>query len=131
MPSFKKVKPQPWRMRFKGPPAGGLQGKVRAGMEEGGPLPRAKKEGPPRSLAGARGSGGDLLSRARRPGTIGDKWLDFRVRNGNGYDPPSMTAEISNSQYGISQKNSHTAKQTSGAPQAPGRSRAAKPHRRK
>ena len=104
MPSFKKVKPQPWRTRSKGPSTGGLQGKVRAGMAGGGPLRRAKKEGPPRSLAGARGSGGDLLSRARRPGTIGDKWLDFRVRNGNGYDPPSMTAEISNSQYGISQK---------------------------
>ena len=92
-------------MRFKGPPAGGLQGKVRVGMA--GRAARSggqKKEGPPRSLAGARGSGGDLLSRARRPGTIGDKWLDFRVRNGNGYDPPSMTAEISNSQYGISQK---------------------------
>ena len=45
--------------------------------------------------SGARESGGDLLSRARRPGTIGDRRLDFRVRNGNGYDPPSMTAEIS------------------------------------
>ncbi len=49
---------------------------------------------------GARGSGGDLLSRARGPGTIGDRRLDFRVRNGNGYDPPSVTAEISKSDSG-------------------------------
>ena len=40
-----------------------------------------------------RESSGDLLSRARRPGTIGDEGLDFRVRKGNGYDPLSVTAE--------------------------------------
>ena len=50
-----------------------------------GPLPLGK---------GPRGSGGDLLSRARRPGTISERRLDFRVRNGNGYDPASRTAEI-------------------------------------
>ena len=32
-------------------------------------------------------------SRARRPSTIGDRRLNFRVRNGNGCDPPSITAE--------------------------------------
>ena len=40
-----------------------------------------------------RESSGDLLSRARGPGTIGDEGLDFRVRKGNGYDPLSVTAE--------------------------------------
>ena len=29
-----------------------------------------------------------------RPGTISDIWLNFRVRNGNGCDPLSITAEI-------------------------------------
>ena len=48
----------------------------------------------PRAFAqGARESSGDLLSRARGPGTIGDEGLDFRVRKGNGYDPLSVTAE--------------------------------------
>ena len=42
---------------------------------------------------GPRESCSDLLSRARRPSTIGDKRLNFRVRNGNGCDPPSITAE--------------------------------------
>ena len=40
-----------------------------------------------------RESSGALLSRARRPGTIGEGRLDCRVRNGNGYDPLSRTAE--------------------------------------
>ena len=40
-----------------------------------------------------RESSGDLLSRIRGPGTIGDLRLDFRVRDGNGYDPHSITAE--------------------------------------
>ena len=40
-----------------------------------------------------RESSGALLSRARGPGTIGEGRLDFRVRNGNGYDPLSRTAE--------------------------------------
>ena len=52
------------------------------------------KKGPLEDLPqGARESSGDLLSRARRPGTIGDEGLDFRVRKGNGYDPLSITAE--------------------------------------
>ena len=58
-------------------------------------IPFKTRRTPGARASGARGSGGDLLSRARRPGTIGDRRLDFRVRNGNGYDPPSMTAEIS------------------------------------
>ena len=37
-------------MRFKGPPAGGLQGKVRAGMAGGGPLQAGKKKKGPRDL---------------------------------------------------------------------------------
>ena len=54
----------------------------------------AKKKGPPEAVPrGARESSGDLLSRARGPGTIGDEGLDFRVRKGNGYDPLSVTAE--------------------------------------
>ena len=53
-----------------------------------------KKKRAPRALAqGARESSGALLSRARGPGTIGEGRLDFRVRNGNGYDPLSRTAE--------------------------------------
>ena len=53
-----------------------------------------KKKGPLEDLPqGARESSGDLLSRARGPGTIGDEGLDFRVRKGNGYDPLSITAE--------------------------------------
>ena len=53
-----------------------------------------KKKGPlERQAQGARESSSDLLSRARRPGTIGDEGLDFRVRKGNGYDPLSVTAE--------------------------------------
>ena len=53
-----------------------------------------KRKSPARRLRQAgRESSGDLLSRARGPGTIGDGRLDFRVRKGNGYDPPSVTAE--------------------------------------
>ena len=52
------------------------------------------KKSPPRGLPhGGRESCSDLLSRARRPSTIGDRRLNFRVRNGNGCDPPSITAE--------------------------------------
>ena len=52
------------------------------------------KKSPPRGLPhGGRESSGALLSRARGPGTIGEGRLDFRVRNGNGYDPLSRTAE--------------------------------------
>ena len=40
-----------------------------------------------------RESSGDLLSRIRGPGTIGDARLNFRVRDGNGCDPRSITAE--------------------------------------
>ena len=40
-----------------------------------------------------RESSGDLLSRIRGPGTIGDARLNFRVRDGNGCDPHSITAE--------------------------------------
>ena len=55
---------------------------------------RAKTKSPPRGLPqGGRESSSDLLSRTRRPGTIGDRRLNFRVRNGNGCDPPSITAE--------------------------------------
>ena len=54
---------------------------------------RKNEEAPRRSGEGPRESSGDLLSRTRRPGTIGDEGLDFRVRNGNGYDPLSITAE--------------------------------------
>ena len=52
-----------------------------------------KRRGPPPLGEGPRESSGDLLSRARGPGTIGDEGLDFRVRKGNGYDPLSVTAE--------------------------------------
>ena len=53
-----------------------------------------KKKGPLERFAqGARESSGDLLSRARGPGTIGDLRLNFRVRDGNGCDPHSITAE--------------------------------------
>ena len=60
---------------------------------------KQKKGSSSLTAQGTQGSGGDLLSRTRKPGTIGDKWLDCRVRNGNGYDPLSMTTEISISQY--------------------------------
>ena len=65
---------------------------------QGGPSTGAgvtvKKKSPPGGLPrGGRESSGDLLSRARGPGTIGDLRLDFRVRDGNGYDPHSITAE--------------------------------------
>ena len=60
-----------------------------------------KKRRAPRALAqGARESSGALLSRARGPGTIGEGRLDFRVRNGNGYDPLSRTAETNTSAVG-------------------------------
>ena len=55
---------------------------------------RMKRKSPLRGLPRrGRESSGDLLSRARGPGTIGDEGLDFRVRKGNGYDPLSVTAE--------------------------------------
>ena len=81
-------------------------GRVRDGAgtcPQGGPRRRRKirgrrtvqkKKGPLEDLPqGARESSGDLLSRIRGPGTIGDLRLDFRVRDGNGYDPHSITAE--------------------------------------
>ena len=53
-----------------------------------------KKKGPLEVIPqGARESSGDLLSRTRGPGTIGDLRLNFRVRDGNGCDPHSITAE--------------------------------------
>ena len=53
-----------------------------------------KNEEAPRRLGrGPRESSGDLLSRTRGPGTIGDLRLNFRVRDGNGCDPHSITAE--------------------------------------
>ncbi len=51
------------------------------------------EEAPCRLGRGPRESSGDLLSRARGPGTIGDLRLNFRVRDGNGCDPHSITAE--------------------------------------
>ena len=51
------------------------------------------EEAPCRLGRGPRESSCDLLSRVRGPGTIGDVGLDFRVRDGNGYDPHSITAE--------------------------------------
>ena len=54
---------------------------------------RKNEEAPCRLGRGPRESSGDLLSRIRGPGTIGDVGLDFRVRDGNGYDPHSITAE--------------------------------------
>ena len=51
------------------------------------------EEAPERPARGPRESSGDLLSRTRRPGTIGDVGLNCRVRNGNGCDPHSITAE--------------------------------------
>ena len=60
-----------------------------------------KNEEAPRRLGeGPRESSGALLSRARGPGTIGEGRLDFRVRNGNGYDPLSRTAETNTSAVG-------------------------------
>ena len=53
-----------------------------------------KEKAPPDVMRQAgRESSGDLLSRARGPGTIGDLRLNFRVRDGNGCDPHSITAE--------------------------------------
>ena len=56
---------------------------------------RDKKEKAPLAVfrQAGRESSGDLLSRARGPGTIGDLRLNFRVRDGNGCDPHSITAE--------------------------------------
>ena len=54
---------------------------------------RKNEEAPCRLGRGPRESSGDLLSRARGPGTIGDLRLNFRVRDGNGCDPHSITAE--------------------------------------
>ena len=61
--------------------------------EAGGGTVSKNEEAPCLLGRGPRESSGDLLSRARGPGTIGDEGLDFRVRKGNGYDPPSVTAE--------------------------------------
>ena len=52
-----------------------------------------KERAPCRLGRGPRESSGDLLSRTRGPGTIGDLRLNFRVRDGNGCDPHSITAE--------------------------------------
>ena len=70
----------------------GIRGSSSAIRGSGG---RHKKEkAPPDVLRQAgRESSGDLLSRARGPGTIGDLRLNFRVRDGNGCDPHSITAE--------------------------------------
>ena len=54
---------------------------------------RKNEEAPCRLGRGPRESSGDLLSRTRGPGTIGDLRLNFRVRDGNGCDPHSITAE--------------------------------------
>ena len=48
-----------------------------------------------------RESSGDLLSRIRGPGTIGDARLNFRVRDGNGCDPRSITAETSSMAWNL------------------------------
>ena len=61
--------------------------------EAGGGTVSKNEEAPCLLGRGPRESSGDLLSRARGPGTIGDEGLDFRVRKGNGYDPLSVTAE--------------------------------------
>ena len=62
------------------------------------------KNGPPERFAqGARESSGDLLSRARGPGTIGDLRLNFRVRDGNGCDPHSITAETNSLTWKLNQ----------------------------
>ena len=70
----------------------GIRGSASAIRGSGG---RHKNEkAPPDVLRQAgRESSGDLLSRARGPGTIGDLRLNFRVRDGNGCDPHSITAE--------------------------------------
>ena len=75
---------RPWR-RERGPATGTCLHKGRAVCKN--------EEAPCLLGRGPRESSGDLLSRARRPGTIGDEGLDFRVRKGNGYDPLSVTAE--------------------------------------
>ena len=65
---------------------------------------RYKQERAPRGFPqGARESSGDLLSRARGPGTIGDLRLNFRVRDGNGCDPHSITAETSSLTWKLNQ----------------------------
>ena len=74
------------------------------GAVQGGPVPaqgrddigvRGDNKKSPLDGLPSRGreSSGDLLSRTRGPGTIGDLRLNFRVRDGNGCDPHSMTAE--------------------------------------
>ena len=63
-----------------------------------------KKKAPPDVLRQAgRESSGDLLSRARGPGTIGDLRLNFRVRDGNGCDPHSITAETNSLTWKLNQ----------------------------
>ena len=74
---------RPCRGGVRDAPAG--SGKAAGGTKKKGPLERFAQ--------GARESSGDLLSRTRGPGTIGDLRLNFRVRDGNGCDPHSITAE--------------------------------------
>ena len=57
-------------------------------------VPRGHKKSPFRGLPQkGRESSDALLSRTRRPGTIGEARLNCRVRNGNGCDPRSRIAE--------------------------------------
>ncbi len=88
----------------KGPPERSAQGAVSHGRPvltgrngESAATRRSgahKNEEAPRHVGrGPRESSGDLLSRTRGPGTIGDLRLNFRVRDGNGCDPHSITAE--------------------------------------
>ena len=87
------AKGTPWILRSAQDDATGYvhgdAGKRTAGTKKKGPLERFAQ--------GARESSGDLLSRIRGPGTIGDARLDFRVRDGNGYDPRSIAAETNSS----------------------------------
>ena len=74
--------------------------------EAGGGTVSKNEEAPCLLGRGPRESSGDLLSRARGPGTIGDEGLDFRVRKGNGYDPLSVTAETILSATTVCRKSS-------------------------
>ena len=71
-----------------------VQGAPQQGAGFAGAGGAGNEKAPPDVLRQAgRESSGDLLSRARGPGTIGDLRLNFRVRDGNGCDPHSITAE--------------------------------------
>ena len=83
---------RPWR-RERGPATGTCLHKGRAVCKN--------EEAPCLVGRGPRESSSDLLSRARRPGTIGDEGLDFRVRKGNGYDPLSVTAETNSWRHSV------------------------------